>query len=82
MTLDIFLIAQAEALANGRYVHQVQNMVAAYRAAYEFAVASGVQSDIDVFHEAQADLRRFIHRRRVEKTDPDEYDIDVIRSAS
>lgn len=82
MILDTFLIAQAEMLANGRYVHKVQNMVAAYRVAYELALDSGCQEDVDIFLAAQKEIRQFINRRKVDKTDLDEYDLDIMKSAS
>lgn len=79
MILDLFLISQAESLANGRYAHKVKNMIAAYRAAYDFALASGSDADVALFKEAQKDLRQFINRRRAEKIDPDEYDLSNLR---
>jgi len=80
MHLDLFLISQAESLANGRYTHRVSNMVAAYRMAYDLALASGTDEDVLLFKETQKDLRKFINKRKVEKTDPDEYDLDVMEN--
>jgi hypothetical protein len=80
MFLDLFLISQAEALANGRYIHKVKNMVAAYHMAYELALASGTDEDVEMFKQTQKDLRKFINRRKVEKVDPDEYEIDVMEN--
>jgi len=78
MFFDLFLIAQAEALSNGRYIHRVADLVAAYRAAYNFALDSGLKYDIDTFNLAQQDLRKFVSERRAEKIQPDEYDLDVL----
>lgn len=78
MYIDENLIAQAELLATGRYVHKVANLVAAYRTAYSLAKFTKDIHDIEIFHETQKDLRIFINRRRVEKIDPDEYDLDIL----
>jgi hypothetical protein len=79
MFLDLFLISQAESLANGRYIHKVKNMVAAYRTAYELSL-DGSPEYIEIFEEAQKNLQQFINRRKSEKTDPDDYDLDILKN--
>ena len=79
MYLDTFLIAQAESLANGRYIHKVQNMVAAYRSAYELAIDEN-PAHVAIFLIAQKDLRKFINQRRLEKTDVSEYALDRLKN--
>jgi hypothetical protein len=74
--IDTTLIARAEALSIGTpYERSAKVLVSAYRAAYSFAIDSGLPSEIKVFTEAQKDLRVFVHQRIVDKTKPDVYDL-------
>lgn len=79
MILDTFLIAQAESLANGRYIHLVQNMVASYRMAHELVIDGDPESTA-IFQEAQKNLRKFINQRKVEKIDLEDYDLDILKN--
>ena len=56
--MDHGLIAQAQKLANGRYIHTVANLVANYVSANE------------ILELTEKDLRRFIYERVTEKNSP------------
>jgi hypothetical protein len=64
MHLDLFLIAQVEALRNYKNQIEIEMLVMKYRQFYGFAVDSGLDYDVDCFKEAQANLRRFIYQNK------------------
>ena len=64
MLLDTFLIAQAKALSSYIDFERVNQMAKNYRAAYQFAVDSGADYDVAIFHDVQAKLRRYVHSKR------------------
>ncbi len=72
--LDEHLIQQVGELSNGLHVHKIANMIAAYQASFEFASSTKTPEDVELFREAEADLRIFVAQRKEENFDPDTCD--------
>ena len=74
MYLDLSLINQVNLLANGRYIHLTQNFIAAYKASYQFALDTGTQDDVELFNEAETEMRKFVAKRKLELLNESDYE--------
>ena len=68
MTIDQYLIIRARDLANGRYIHEVENMIAPYIMAVHVVEDAHSPDGLALAEETEKTLRAFVHVRLVEKT--------------
>ena len=74
MELDLYLINQVKSLSNGRFIHHTENLIAAYKGCYNFALDVGTEESVELFRESEAEMRKFIAERRLEQLKNSDYE--------